>query len=821
MAATVTKHPQTPSTALPRSINVTRFAECRGPELEALHSIVSERLNGDFRSNRNKRRRTTGYDNRVGKKRFRKRQNNGVVDFNKKVPRRIRRKNELRRNESVGFGVSGDGTKRLRTHVWHAKRFTMSKIWGFYLPLGLHGKGRGSRSIMKSLRDGVVVHDASYCSAVQLEGPEENLLSILSTVLVPSEADSEVLSRKIISGVAFGIAMLHHGGATCSHTISPVTYMWRPHVRSAIKDVEKSDGLHDAETIDNSSALRLVWIWIHAAAFKEGFDAVECASRRENEKVGGHVNCISLESQLGKVEVMGSKASQLLQKILHPVKSFPQNNMDLKECSVDETQDEPQLNIFYSENEDCTSSSIISLVVNDPRIVTGKAEDQTSAGIQDSILESVSSPCFRNGESMNLWHAANGIYPPVEESILCREKYHQRMAFYCLNDQSSSMLNEPSKEQCSTVCPILLLKNSHPKNSIVRWSIILPISWVKAFWIPLLSLGGRAIGLREKHWIACEVGLPYFPSDFPGCSAYSCFMENEAADSVRDAELRPPSVKPFCIPISPPWDVVSYAFNKKKITGSENHIFPDILSSENMNNLATNSHKDFHRDPCCKNGVSFDGLVPRSARLLARFLSGINNCELHLFPSMPERKSCINKIMKDIEISKQGLDDNILVNYDHKLCFIRILIHAYKDGVFEDGAVVCAPHISDLAFMTSRLDNKFELKIPDTLLRSYFVQQPTGKWDLQEPSDPAGKESHRWPIGFVTTGFVHGSKKSVAGAFCEAVLLARLREEQWNAVPAKRRKEIYVLVRNLRSTAYRLALAEIVLEQHEQDVEYM
>lgn len=39
----------------------------------------------------------------------------------------------------------------------------------------------------------------------------------------------------------------------------------------------------------------------------------------QNEKVGSHVNCISLERQLGKVEVMGSKASQLLQKILHPV----------------------------------------------------------------------------------------------------------------------------------------------------------------------------------------------------------------------------------------------------------------------------------------------------------------------------------------------------------------------------------------------------------------------------------------------------------------------------------------------------------------------
>lgn len=64
------------------------------------------------------------------------------------------------------------------------------------------------------------------------------------------------------------------------------------------------------------------------------------------------------------------------------------------------------------------------------------------------------------------------------------------------------------------------------------------------------------------------------------------------------------------------------------------------------------------------------------------------------------------------------------------------------------------------------------------------------------------------------------SKKPVAEAFCEAVLLAHLREEQWNEQPVrKRRKEIYVLVRNLRSSAYRLALATIVLEQEEKDVE--
>ena len=66
------------------------------------------------------------------------------------------------------------------------------------------------------------------------------------------------------------------------------------------------------------------------------------------------------------------------------------------------------------------------------------------------------------------------------------------------------------------------------------------------------------------------------------------------------------------------------------------------------------------------------------------------------------------------------------------------------------------------------------------------------------------------------------SKKLVAEAFCEAVLLAQIREEQWSGMPVKqRRKEIYVLVRNLRSSAYRLALATVVLEQEEEDVVFL
>lgn len=56
----------------PHELNVRKFAESRASELEGLHSVVANRLNNDFRSQRNKRKRTTGHDNRVARKKFRK-----------------------------------------------------------------------------------------------------------------------------------------------------------------------------------------------------------------------------------------------------------------------------------------------------------------------------------------------------------------------------------------------------------------------------------------------------------------------------------------------------------------------------------------------------------------------------------------------------------------------------------------------------------------------------------------------------------------------------------------------------------------------------
>lgn len=356
MVTDVTKKPKgsAPIAAPPRKINVPKFAEARASELQSLQCIVENRLSNDYKSQRNKRRRTTSFNDQIARKgRRRKRQKLGRVDKANvesrlkkdditQLPRHVRRRYELKSNPENGFCTSGDGTKRLRTHVWHAKRFSMTKLWSYHLPLGLQGRGKGSRALLRKLKQGVLAHDASYYSAVQLEGPEDSLISILRTVLVPSPIEvthPRNHDDSVLSGTTYGTAMLHQVGAPVSQAIAPVTYMWRPVFQENITDLGVSDekiipdvDLCDkSERMECSSSFRHLWVWIHASAFEEGYANLKLACQKELEKRGISINCSSLEGQLAKLELIGSGTFRLLQKILHPVRR--------KSLAVKETRD--------------------------------------------------------------------------------------------------------------------------------------------------------------------------------------------------------------------------------------------------------------------------------------------------------------------------------------------------------------------------------------------------------------------------------------------------------------------------------------------------
>ncbi|KAF8119111.1 hypothetical protein N665_0001s0160 [Sinapis alba] len=803
------------SSLAPREISVQKFSEARASELESLHSIVSERLNNDFRSKRNQRRRTNAYTNQPSKRRNIKRQRSessllfsigqsSSSSHEAKIPRRVKRRLELKGNPETGFSTTGDGTKRLRTHVWHAKRFSMTKLWGFHLPLGLHGRGRGSRDILKKSRHGVLVHDASYHIAVQLEGPQGSLLSILNMLLEPSPSShSKEDFDSILTGLTYGNAMLYHVDPPVYQVIAPVIYMWRPsqllpkrRVEEKVGDCVGNDGpVSNGDHADS----RKLWVWIHASSYIEGYASLKLACQKQMNETAVLVDCLSLEGQLAKLEIFGTKASQLLQKTLHPVTSSSENPPSiLRKCSVENAEAKNVVDPYKEES--ISSCAILPRFVIDPRLIppnnpcddSPMSVELTKTEPTESSLEMTTGT---EAETFKcLWDANSELlYPPEEENILCWEKHQSRMKSFCIDDSADEFPKISSRPRSSRSCPLLLLKHRKRGDTATGWSLILPLSWVKVFWNTFVSKGAQAIGQREKRWVSCDAGLPFFPSDFPDCKAYSSLTMSEAANLEEKAQRRPLAVRPSRIPIPPPWSSI----HATRCVGES--------SDQKLTSSETNGVEIFSNG-----GNLFDGVVARTSESLTAFLQTFPSHNNLLLSPQPNT-NLVETIQEDeMKARAQSSDD--------KLCLVRVVLHAFKEGSFEEGAVVCAPSLADVSLLKSGCSEGEEgrVTIPQSSVSCYFQEQPSGTWELNVPEDTHTKKSHRWPIGFVTTGFVRGSKKPKAESLCDAVLLGRLREEQWRGKDVKRRKkEIYVLVRNLRSCAYRLALATIVLEQQD------
>jgi ribonuclease P/MRP protein subunit POP1 len=153
----------------PRTLDVQKFANARGAEVHALHAALKERRGEEGRPDavaipRCLRRRTTSHNRRkcfFWQRKPRRKRKRGDVEEDEAIEResarveaeggglakeprtpcrRVRRRIELKGDEAGGGGCARDGTQRLVTHVWHAKRFTMTKAWGHWLAEGLPGR---------------------------------------------------------------------------------------------------------------------------------------------------------------------------------------------------------------------------------------------------------------------------------------------------------------------------------------------------------------------------------------------------------------------------------------------------------------------------------------------------------------------------------------------------------------------------------------------------------------------------------------------------------------------------------------------------------
>ena len=163
-----------------------------------------------------------------------------------------------------------------------------------------------------------------------------------------------------------------------------------------------------------------------------------------------------------------------------------------------------------------------------------------------------------------------------------------------------------------------------------------------------------------------QAGLPFFPSDFPDCKAYSSLTMSEAVDVEEKAQRRPLAVRPFRIPIPPPWSSIHVTRCVKE------------SSDQKLTSGETSGVEIFSNG-----GNLFDGMVARTPDSLPTFLQTFTNR--------------VETIQEDETKARAEIHQRS----DNKLCLVRVLLHAFKEGSFEEGAVVCAPSLADVSLLKS------------------------------------------------------------------------------------------------------------------------
>lgn len=168
--------------------------------------------------------------------------------------------------------------------------------------------------------------------------------------------------------------------------------------------------------------------------------------------------------------------------------SISENRFQLrKHVAIEEDDISQNKRPFLLKNEDHFSShALLSVNVMDPRELPGKRaaapiEPISTEALNDAqetnhkkladlegMLEKntdlPSSSWSKLEESQSdiddLWDATTrGLKPPVDDSVLSKEKHRKRIVNFCLDDIDSGEENSSTKVQCSRSCPILLLKN--------------------------------------------------------------------------------------------------------------------------------------------------------------------------------------------------------------------------------------------------------------------------------------------------------------------------------------------------------------------------
>ena len=414
--------------------------------------------------------------------------------------------------------------RRLETHAWHAKRFALVRRWGWALPLGAPGRGRGWRETMRRAAESAIAHDASHHAAFVLrvegdaDGPSsletaraalETLVGVgreTSSCRTNANANANANAKAPFRSAAFAAGAVAVDATLVDESggiVSPATFV-----------LVKKDVRRDTEETETTEETVFVWVWVPAAAREEAFRLCQTVIR-----VGRFSERCTLrlaEGRLCRFEVAGALSSSLLETL-----------------SGNKT-------ILSERDGGVTPRGVYSFETKlDAKSVADKRrnrEKETGRGAAAPGLDR----SYGGGGSAR---ARNRVEAATETSdgsfrllaAVAKDVFAQRTSL--LNDRRSGN---------NSFCPVTIIRRAKPPARLPNaadagYTLLAPAPFAHELWMALVALGASAAGLREWRWLAVAAGARVFPEDFPESRAATRDVEAVLAEAYERARRTPRS----------------------------------------------------------------------------------------------------------------------------------------------------------------------------------------------------------------------------------------------------------------------------------------
>lgn len=267
----------------------------------------------------------------------------------------------------------------LETHIWHAKRFHMVEKWGY--KLADRPCDKAFRACYRATTKHCLLQDISYYSCIEIKGPSEILVTELKALSDSSHIPS-IGAKAFRKGTREGETILYKNDGT-KKAIGVVNFMWKP----------------------STENISTVWLWAHAAYFKELFETLVSSFKLQYNSmdtdtcsVSMYINdetsveLLDLTFEINRFRLTGPLSHAILQKSLHIVDSDTESEW-FKSYLDDENNRQSFGNqkgywklLEYVPNvAQLPPRVIVSLVVVDPR--HNFPQKRTKAIIENSKIE--------------------------------------------------------------------------------------------------------------------------------------------------------------------------------------------------------------------------------------------------------------------------------------------------------------------------------------------------------------------------------------------------------------------------------------------------